>query len=275
MQEAHSAFIKENYEKSIKYYSKILSDEKFKDKHEECRLGRAKAYLNTKKVDEAIADFKLLENTQFSEIVKNYSKKLNFSSNFVEKVNLTSFSSSKEIPVLPNELKSLEVIRDKWIQNSTEIILTLYKKNLDPEKVIVYFQPRCIVIDLELKDRKIYRRSVALSKSISDKNSSWIVTEYKVVITLAKLKPLLWDTLEIPDEKIRINHSNQSLSQKKFDSLEEALEKEEQEEKEVDNGNPNTALMNMMGKLYREGDDDMRRMIAKTWTEGQEKKNLK
>jgi len=33
--------------------------------------------------------------------------------------------------------------------------------------------------------------------------------------------------------------------------------------------------MNMMGKLYREGDDDMKRMIAKTWTEGQEKKNLR
>ena len=29
----------------------------------------------------------------------------------------------------------------------------------------------------------------------------------------------------------------------------------------------------MMKKMYDEGDDDMKRTIAKAWTEGQEKKN--
>merc|ERR1712170_52567 len=172
MQEAHSAFIKENYEKSIRYYTKILNEEKYKEKHEECRFGRAKAYLNSKKLDEAIADFKLLENTQFSEIIKNYLQKLKLSPELVKKEvsNSVAYSNSKDIPTIPDETKSLEIIRDKWIQNSTEIILTLYKKNLDPEKVIVYFQPRHLVIDLELENKKIYRRSVALSYPISHEN---------------------------------------------------------------------------------------------------------
>ncbi len=35
---------------------------------------------------------------------------------------------------------------------------------------------------------------------------------------------------------------------------------------------PSAGLMDMMKKLYDEGDDDMKRTIAKAWTEGQNKK---
>ena len=35
---------------------------------------------------------------------------------------------------------------------------------------------------------------------------------------------------------------------------------------------PSAGLMNMMKKLYDDGDDDMKRTIAKAWTEGQGKK---
>ena len=31
--------------------------------------------------------------------------------------------------------------------------------------------------------------------------------------------------------------------------------------------NPNAAMMNMMKKLYDEGDDDMKRMMNKAWSE--------
>jgi len=40
-----------------------------------------------------------------------------------------------------------------------------------------------------------------------------------------------------------------------------------------ESGDPSAGLMNMMKKLYSEGDDEMKRTIAKAWTEGQEKKN--
>lgn len=36
---------------------------------------------------------------------------------------------------------------------------------------------------------------------------------------------------------------------------------------------PNGAIMDMMKKLYDSGDSDMKRTIAKAWTEGQEKKH--
>jgi len=40
-----------------------------------------------------------------------------------------------------------------------------------------------------------------------------------------------------------------------------------------ESGDPSAGLMNMMKKLYDEGDDEMKRTIAKAWTEGQQKKN--
>merc|ERR1712142_947433 len=39
-----------------------------------------------------------------------------------------------------------------------------------------------------------------------------------------------------------------------------------------DKEDPSASLMNMMKKMYEDGDDDMKRTIAKAWTEGQEKK---
>lgn len=38
------------------------------------------------------------------------------------------------------------------------------------------------------------------------------------------------------------------------------------------NADPNASLMNMMKKMYDEGDDEMKRTIRKSWYEGQQKK---
>ena len=37
------------------------------------------------------------------------------------------------------------------------------------------------------------------------------------------------------------------------------------------NEDPQTSLMNMMKQMYEEGDDSMKRTIAKAWTESREK----
>ena len=39
-----------------------------------------------------------------------------------------------------------------------------------------------------------------------------------------------------------------------------------------DKEDPSASLMNMMKKMYEDGDDDMKRTIAKAWTEGQQNK---
>lgn len=41
---------------------------------------------------------------------------------------------------------------------------------------------------------------------------------------------------------------------------------------DTDKTDPTSGLMKVMQKMYESGDSDMKRMIAKAWTEGQEKK---
>ncbi|KAH9377665.1 hypothetical protein HPB48_000523 [Haemaphysalis longicornis] len=40
---------------------------------------------------------------------------------------------------------------------------------------------------------------------------------------------------------------------------------------EMDSGDPSASLMNMMKQMYDEGDDEMKRTIAKAWTEARDK----
>jgi len=53
----------------------------------------------------------------------------------------------------------------------------------------------------------------------------------------------------------------------------DAKKKSDDASKLGDKDDPSAGLMNMMKKMYDEGDDEMKRTIAKAWTEGQEKKN--
>ncbi|XP_011506219.1 PREDICTED: calcyclin-binding protein [Ceratosolen solmsi marchali] len=41
-----------------------------------------------------------------------------------------------------------------------------------------------------------------------------------------------------------------------------------------DTDDPNASLMNLMKKMYQDGDDDMKKTIAKAWTESQEKREM-
>lgn len=40
-----------------------------------------------------------------------------------------------------------------------------------------------------------------------------------------------------------------------------------------DNKDPSAGLMDLMKQMYEDGDDDMKRTIAKAWTESQDKRN--
>lgn len=42
-------------------------------------------------------------------------------------------------------------------------------------------------------------------------------------------------------------------------------------ETDTDTSDPSAGIMNMMKKMYDDGDDDMKRMIKKTWYETQQK----
>nr|XP_006818998.1 PREDICTED: calcyclin-binding protein-like [Saccoglossus kowalevskii] len=49
------------------------------------------------------------------------------------------------------------------------------------------------------------------------------------------------------------------------------MKNKEKKPPKMDNADPSAGIMNMMKNMYEEGDDDMKRTIAKAWTESRDK----
>lgn len=73
---------------------------------------------------------------------------------------------------------------------------------------------------------------------------------------------------------VLLKKAKEGVTWKFLTATEKALKenKEKMFEKNGDvNEDPNNALMNIMKKMYESGDPEMKRTIAKAWTESQEK----
>jgi len=57
-----------------------------------------------------------------------------------------------------------------------------------------------------------------------------------------------------------------------WSSLLASKDKPKEKEPDLDKDDPSNGIMNMMQKLYAEGDEEMKRTIAKAWTESKDKK---
>jgi calcyclin binding protein len=69
-----------------------------------------------------------------------------------------------------------------------------------------------------------------------------------VVVFLSKIKPITWPTVTMEEKKIKESKAP------KFDASA--------------SDDPQASMMNMMKQLYQDGDDDMKRQIAKSFAEG-------
>ena len=85
----------------------------------------------------------------------------------------------------------------------------------------------------------------------TEKSTVKITKSNRVIITLFKVVPGNWSSLQVQEGAL-----NKSLN----------------DPKEMDD--PNAGLMKLMKNMYDEGDDDMKRTIAKSWYESQSKKGL-
>ena len=92
-----------------------------------------------------------------------------------------------------------------------------------------------------------------LAYAINAEKSYYKVKSDYVVIFLAKKKPGQHWSHVTAAEKAKADKKNEAP---KMDD---------------DDGDPSKGLMNMMKKMYDEGDDDMKRTIAKAWTESRDK----
>ena len=102
-----------------------------------------------------------------------------------------------------------------------------------------------------LKGKNFQFQMVSLLHPIDPKSSSVKVKAGKLSILLKKSKEENWSCLTATENK------NSKIQQPKFD----------------ENKDPGEGIMDLMRKMYDEGDDEMKRTIAKAWTESREKQN--
>lgn len=123
-------------------------------------------------------------------------------------------------------------------------------QNIPSENVTVTFDGHHYTLNVNNLNNANYQ--LALPKLLHEvSDTSCKIKTDEVVIMLRKASPKKWETLSEKEKK----------------------EKEEKDKppKMDKSDDPSKGIMDLMKKMYDEGDDDMKRTIAKAWTESREK----
>ncbi|PSN41902.1 Calcyclin-binding protein [Blattella germanica] len=141
-----------------------------------------------------------------------------------------------------------------WDQSDKFVKIFLTLKNvqtLDPANIHCDFTNRSMELKVNGLDNRNYTLPVKnLLEEINVENSHWKVKIDTVVVFMAK-------------KKVGTKWSHMTSFEKK--ATEPRVPKVES------NDDPSAGLMDMMRQMYEDGDDDMKRTIAKAWTESREK----
>jgi len=165
---------------------------------------------------------------------------------------------TKEIKTNKEDLGKLEefitITNYSFDQEGKSVKVYLFLQEIEnvPKENII-FETKSDSFDLKILNYKGKNHRFTIKKlcnTIEPAASKFIHKNGKIVLTLKKEKSDHWDQLAYKDKPFNADGKK---------------EKPQQED-------PNAAMMNMMKKLYEEGDDDMKRTIAQSWTKAQDEK---
>jgi len=127
----------------------------------------------------------------------------------------------------------------------------------DASNISSNFESRSVEIKVDNFNGSNYVfTTTGLAADIVPEQCSFKAKDDEIVVTLKKKMEKAWKHLK---------KSDQDEDDKK--------KKKEAEEKKANEDDPSASIMNMMKKMYDEGDDDMKRTIAKAWTESRDKQS--
>lgn len=142
-----------------------------------------------------------------------------------------------------------------WDQTSkfVKFYITLNKVQTIPaENVKCIFTPKTLELKVTNLEEKNYVFTINnLVKPIKPEDSTWKVKSDMIVISLAKQESTDWPCVTEYEKKLKDSQQQQQLETDKMD--------------------PSDGLMSLMKNMYDRGDDEMKRTIAKAWTESQMK----
>lgn len=174
-------------------------------------------------------------------------------SKLIEKDKISSTESTQSVSN-PQKCYEVKLNNYGWDQTATMVKLYITLKDvhqLPKEAVICNFTEKSLDLHVLELDNKNYSLIINnLCEEIDVNHSAVKVKPDTVVVSLAKKVPKNWS--HITGVEKRIKESKSSMVPMADD--------------------PEANLMNLIKKMYQEGDDEMKKTIAKAWTENQEKK---
>ncbi|KAE8673339.1 putative Katanin p60 ATPase-containing subunit [Hibiscus syriacus] len=129
-----------------------------------------------------------------------------------------------------------------WDQDNDKVKIYVSLEGVEQEKIQADFKPMSFDVKFHDVKGKNYRCAIQkLNKEIESEKCKVIVKPKRVIITLFKACKGNWSDLHYKEDKLKPN-----------------LDKER---------DPMAGIMDLMKNMYEEGDEDMKRTIAKAWTD--------
>lgn len=143
-----------------------------------------------------------------------------------------------------------------WDQTSTMVKIYITLKDvhqLPKESIVCIFTEKSLDLRVLGLDNRNYHLPINnLCAEIDAEKCNFKVKTDMIVVSLAKRTAVDWSHITLLEKKIK---------ESKTPSMPEIGE----------DGDPGASLMTLMKKMYQDGDDDMKKTIAKAWTQNQEK----
>ncbi|KAL4335217.1 hypothetical protein GQ457_07G030210 [Hibiscus cannabinus] len=151
--------------------------------------------------------------------------------------------TATQIPTPINPaLAYVSVASFSWDQDNDKVKIYVSLEGVEQEKIQTEFKPKSFDVKLHDVKGKNYRCAVPkLSREIVPEKCKVVVKPTRVIIVLFKASKGDWSDLYFKEDKLKPN-----------------LDKEQ---------DPMAGIMNLMKNMYEEGDEEMKRTIAKAWTD--------
>lgn len=195
------------------------------------------------------------------------SGKLNVGSNSVSDTGAKSVSGDKPTPLNTSSIDYINKhaplrvkIREDWYQTSSEIIITIYAKNITEEELRVEFGTESVHISFPNGPSSDYNYDLdPLFGEISPYESNYKIFGTKLEIILVKKNEIKWSTLEKSIEVIEDNEASKYPSSSKKNVNWSKFQVQDEETNE----DPNAFFT----KLYEGTDEDSKRAMMKSYIE--------
>ncbi|EAY75876.1 hypothetical protein OsI_03795 [Oryza sativa Indica Group] len=129
-----------------------------------------------------------------------------------------------------------------WDQDAEKIKIYVFLEGVEQDKVETTFKPMSVDIKFHDVKGKNYRCAIPkLHKEIVPEKCKVLVKPTKIIVTLYKASKGNWLDLHFKEDKFK-----PSMAKEK---------------------DPMSGIMDLMKNMYEEGDEDMKRTIAKAWSD--------